>query len=326
MNFVDDVVLTIAAGNGGDGLMHLRREKYNPHGGPDGGDGGRGGSVYVAATNRRQTLAHVAGTKTIKANAGQNGGVNLRSGKSGDDVIIDVPVGTVVTNVDTEEQICDVVHDGERVCIAKGGTGGRGNWHFRSATNQAPEEFEHGTKGETLKARITVKLVADIGLVGQPNAGKSTLLNVLTNATSKVGAYPFTTTNPHLGVLRTSDRDIVIADIPGLIEGAAEGKGLGHTFLRHIERTRVITYMIPADSANPKKELQGLQNELRDYDAALLSRPALVVITKSDLAESAQSCEKALRDTKLPLVSLSAHTHLGLDELVKIWQQTLDKQ
>lgn len=324
MNFVDDVTLSIIAGNGGDGLVHLRREKYNPHGGPDGGDGGRGGSVYIEATIRRQTLAHLAGLKHIKADSGADGGVNRRSGHSGNDITIDVPVGTVVADYERSQNIYDLTHDGERVCIVKGGKGGRGNWHFRSSVNQAPMEAEEGQDGERINVRITLKLIADIGLVGQPNAGKSTLINVITNAQSKVGAYPFTTTNPHLGVLHTSERDIVIADIPGLIEGASHGKGLGHSFLRHIERTSVITYLIPADSNHPVDELKGLIHELAIYNKRLCKLPSLVVVTKTDLSTDPKRVITAIRrHIKLPVVAVSSHTHHGIDDLCKSWQRLL---
>jgi len=320
MNFVDDVTLSLIAGNGGDGLVHLRREKYVPHGGPDGGDGGRGGSIYVEATIGRQTLAHLTGLKRIKATSGADGGVKKMSGHSGEDVVVDVPVGTVIADDETGSILYDLTTDGQRVCVVKGGIGGRGNWHFRSSTNQAPEEFEEGVAGERLTAHLTLKLLADIGLVGQPNAGKSTLINVLTNAKSRVGAYPFTTTNPHLGVLHTAERDIVIADIPGLIEGAAEGKGLGHQFLRHIERTSVISYLIPADSADPVAELQTLLHELTTYNKSLGDLPSVVVITKTDLTTDLPKITKQLkRFTKLPVIAISSQTHSGLTDLTRIW-------
>lgn len=328
MNFVDDVVLTLAAGNGGSGLMHLRHLRYIAKGGPDGGDGGRGGSVYVKATTSRQTLGHLTGLKSIKATSGKDGGVNLRSGHSGEDVTIEVPVGTVITDVATHKTLYDLTQNGAQVTIAQGGKGGRGNWHFRSSTNQTPEEFELGTPGERLTAHFTLKLVADVGLVGMPNAGKSTLINVLTNAKSKVGSYPFTTINPNLGVLHTPSREVVIADIPGLIEGASDGKGLGHSFLRHIERTSVITYLIPADTPDPKADLVTLMNELHSYNTRLTTVPVVVVLTKCDLApvdyqKIATRLSKAVHQNVIPV---SAHTNVGLPDLVKVWQAILDSK
>lgn len=326
MNFIDDVVLNVTAGDGGDGLVHLRHEKYNPKGGPDGGDGGRGGSIWLEATTRRQTLAHVAGLKHVRADSGQNGGVNRRSGAAGEDITIDVPIGTIAVEAETKQALFDLTQDGQRVCIAKGGLGGRGNWHFRSSTNQTPEESEEGTTGEQRMVQLTLKLMADIGLVGQPNAGKSTLINVLTNAKSKVGAYPFTTTDPHLGVLNTKAGDIIIADIPGLIEGAAEGKGLGHQFLKHIERTRIVTYLIPADSVDPVAELRGLQKELASYSNHLKKLAYVVVLSKIDTVETYKKVALKLSKNATTVIPLSAHTHHGLPKLVTVWQTMLDSR
>jgi GTP-binding protein len=283
MNFVDDVKLKIIAGKGGDGAVHFRREKFVPRGGPDGGDGGNGGSVIVQATNSLQTMADLAGLNLIKAEPGKNGGPQLKSGHAGHDEIIKVPLGTVVIDVETEKTIGDLTTEGQQFVAAKGGRGGKGNWHFRSATNQAPEEFQPGTIGGKGEIRLQLQLLADAGLIGLPNAGKSSLLNRLTSAQARIGAYPFTTVNPNLGVLRLNDRDIVLADIPGLIEGAAEGRGLGHRFLKHVQRCRVLIHCIAADNADLVATYNTVRQELAAYHPDLVEKPEIVVINKIDL-------------------------------------------
>lgn len=317
MNFVDQVELTFVSGDGGDGLMHFRREKYRPKGGPDGGDGGRGGSVILKASSGKQTLAHLAGLHTIKADNGTEGQTNLKSGKSAADIYIQIPEGTEL--LENGRAIKDFTEPQEEFLVVKGGKGGRGNWHFKTAVNQAPRRFEVGVPGESKKLTLKLKLIADIGLVGQPNSGKSSLLNTLTRADSKVGNYPFTTVQPHLGVIKKGDWERIIADLPGIIEGAAKGKGLGHEFLSHIERTKVLLLCLPADSLNIIEEYKILKKELVDYSPLLEEKPKIIVITKSDLSSAAELKKhigKLAKQTNLPVMATSSLTGKGLTELV----------
>lgn len=318
MSFVDDIQLEVAAGKGGDGMVHFRREKFVPKGGPDGGDGGDGGSVIVEASVSYQTMADLASVHKIKAEPGKNGGPQRKSGHGGKDAVIHVPLGTQVLETATGELLADLVTAGERAVVAKGGKGGRGNWHFRSATNQTPEQFEPGTAGESRTISLKLKLLADIGLIGLPNAGKSSLLNRLAGTGAKVGAYPFTTINPNLGILRGSDRDVILADIPGLIEGASAGKGLGHRFLQHVERCRVLVHCVAADSADPKGDYETVRQELAQYSPQLINKEEIIVITKSDLvsldtlAEVSATMESFLGYTP---VATSAATGQNVAEL-----------
>lgn len=321
MNFVDDVKINVKAGRGGAGAVHFRREKFVPKGGPDGGDGGDGGSVTVRATNSLQTMADLAGLTLIKADAGRPGGPQRKSGHSGGDAVISVPLGTRVTDTRTGQLIGDLTAEGQEVIAVKGGKGGRGNWHFRSATNQTPEEFEPGEVGGEREIQLQLQLLADAGLIGLPNAGKSSLLNRLTSAQARVGAYPFTTINPNLGVLRLNDRDVILADIPGLIEGAAQGKGLGHRFLQHVQRCRVLIHVLAADDADLLATYKTVRQELVAYHPDLEKKPEIVVINKIDLlsldeqAQLAATMKSALK--QVPILT-SAVTGTGLDDLRRL--------
>lgn len=303
---IDYAKVTIKAGDGGDGSVHFLREKFRPKGGPDGGDGGDGGSVYVEVDANLNTLAEFRYKKKFEADNGGRGMGKKQSGKKGEDLVIRVPVGTVVSGeikreveeddkkvVKVEKKKWDLSEVGERVLLVKGGKGGRGNWHFRSAVNQTPQESEKGTKGETLEAQFELKLLAQVGLVGLPNVGKSTLLSVLTKARPKIADYPFTTLEPNLGVMevgRSKRREtVVIADIPGLIEGASKGKGLGHMFLRHVERTRVLVHVLSGESEGERvfeevwKNYETVRKEMGEHVKELLEKQELVVLNKTDL-------------------------------------------
>jgi GTP-binding protein len=276
--FVDSLVIFAAAGDGGNGVTRWRHEKFKPMAGPSGGNGGRGGSVYLRAVRDINLLAKYTGDKNFKAERGEDGMGGSKFGKNGDDLYIDVPVGSLVTDVERERTF-ELLTEGETVRILKGGSGGIGNEQFKSATNRSPEESTKGRKGEQGEFSIELSLVVDVGLVGQPNAGKSTLLNTLTNAHAKVGAYPFTTLEPHLGDLY----GFVLADIPGLIEGAAEGKGLGHTFLRHVSRTKMLLHLVSLESEDALERYYTIREELSRYAKDLSNKEEWIIFTKSDL-------------------------------------------
>lgn len=320
MDLKDQVVLKVKAGNGGDGSAHFRKEKFVPRGGPDGGDGGNGASVIIKPTVHRQTLAHLTGKKEIRAVNGENGSLQKMHGASGEDIIIEVPFGTEVVNVDTGKVVIDIDGETDGYVLLRGGNGGWGNCHFKSSTNQAPERANPGQKGESMTVQLTLKLIADIGLVGLPNAGKSSLLNALTNAGSKTANYPFTTIKPHLGVLKTREREVVIADIPGLIEGASKGRGLGHEFLKHIERTKVLVHMIAADNEDVCEAYKAITVELGDYSQKLLKKPILIVLNKIDLV-SEEVKQKQLNElqkcTKSKIVAISALTNQNIDQITQ---------
>ncbi|HRT40349.1 MAG TPA: GTPase ObgE [Candidatus Woesebacteria bacterium] len=275
---VDEVQITIKAGDGGDGLVHFYSDRFRPHGGPDGGNGGRGGDVYFEAVNDILRLKRFRAGKFYEAPKGGNGGPNKRAGADGQDLVLTIPVGTVAT-YDNGTQV-EFLQAGERKLMARGGRGGRGNFCFRSATNQTPKQAEAGQKTEKKKLFLQLKLIAQVGLIGLPNAGKSTLLNELTRARAKVADYPFTTLEPNLGVLQSG---VIIADIPGLIEGAAAGKGLGVKFLKHIERTNLLVHCLSAESTDWQKDYNIVRRELANYSSALAVKPEIIVITKSDL-------------------------------------------
>ncbi len=278
---IDEVEIFVKAGDGGDGLVHFYRDKWRPKGGPDGGDGGDGGSVVFRAVSDISKLHQFRHQKKYQAQDGAQGGVNQRTGKNGEDLVVQVPVGTVIT-YDNGTQF-ELTELDQRVLVAKGGKGGRGNYSYRSSTNQTPKEFQPGQKKEYRKLHLDLKLIADIGLIGLPNAGKTSLLNELTAANAKVANYPFTTLEPNLGVTKGN---LIIADIPGLIEGASEGRGLGWKFLRHIERTRLLVHCISSDSSDPQRDYQTIIEELKNYSLKLVDKPQLVIITKSDLIEN----------------------------------------
>ncbi len=319
-NFVDYVKIDVASGNGGQGSAHLRREKFVPKGGPDGGDGGRGGHVIVRGNKNLWTLFNFKFKRHFKAGHGAHGSKSRSTGAAGEDVIIEVPLGTLIRNTENNEVLFEITEDGEEKIAAQGGQGGLGNWHFKSATNQTPRYAQPGTKGEEKRLTLELKVLADVGLVGFPNAGKSTLLAALTAAKPKIADYEFTTLKPNLGIVQYRDfRSFVMADIPGIIEGAAEGKGLGHYFLRHIERNAVLLFLIPADSTDISKEYEILLNELRKYNPELLDKQRLVAISKSDLLDEELMEEMDLelkRDFKdIPYTFISSVTTLGLQKL-----------
>ena len=288
MKFIDEALIEIHAGNGGDGMASFRREKYIPKGGPDGGDGGRGGSIYAEADRNLNTLVEYRFARIHRAKSGENGRGSDCYGKGADDVVLPVPVGTVITDAETGEPIADLARHGDRALIAKGGKGGIGNLHFKSSTNRAPRQFTRGEPGESRRLRLELKVLADVGLLGLPNAGKSTFIRSVSAARPKVADYPFTTLHPHLGVVRVDvNRSFVIADIPGLIEGAAEGAGLGHQFLRHLQRTRLLLHIVdlaPMDEgADPVQDAKAIVEELRKYDESLFEKPRWIVLNKVDL-------------------------------------------
>jgi len=290
--FFDYAKIYIKAGNGGSGCVAFRREKFVPKGGPAGGDGGRGGNIVVRANEHMHTLMDFRYNKKYIAQNGNNGEGSNKTGRNGKDTIINLPVGTVIRDVDTHSILVDLTEHNQKVILAKGGRGGRGNARFVSSTNQAPREFEPGVEGEALNIELELKLIADVGLVGLPNAGKSTLLSCITAAKPKIADYPFTTLQPNLGIVKIDDfRNFVVADIPGLIKGAHLGKGLGHQFLRHIERTRVLAILLDASSENIKADYETLMNELQSHKDELAKKKRLVIFTKSDLIQD---------DTELP--------------------------
>ena len=285
-NFVDYVKVHVTSGNGGKGSTHLRREKFVAMGGPDGGDGGRGGHITIKGNQNLWTLVHYKYKRHFKAGHGEHGGKQRSTGADGADVILEVPLGTVVRDTETNAVLFEITEDNEEKIVAEGGKGGRGNWHFKSSTNQTPRYAQPGIEGQEKKITLELKVLADVGLVGFPNAGKSTLLSVITSAKPKIADYEFTTLKPNLGIVEYRDfRSFVMADIPGIIEGAAEGKGLGHYFLRHIERNATLLFLIPADSKDISQEYQILLDELRRYNPELLDKQRLVAISKSDMLD-----------------------------------------
>jgi GTP-binding protein len=286
-NFVDYIKIHAKSGNGGQGSAHLHREKYVDKGGPDGGDGGRGGHIIIRANREMWTLFHLKFKQHFRADQGGAGSKSRSTGKDGSDIYIDVPLGTIVRDGETDEILFEVTADGEEVILLEGGKGGRGNWHFKSSTNQTPRYAQPGIEGIEGWFRLELKLLADVGLVGFPNAGKSTLLAAITSAKPKIADYAFTTLKPNLGIVKYRDfRSFVMADIPGIIEGAAEGKGLGHRFLRHIERNSTLLFLIPADSDDIQNEYEILLNELRKHNPELIDKQRLLAISKSDMLDN----------------------------------------
>jgi GTP-binding protein len=287
MKFVDEATIRVHAGNGGNGCASFRREKFIPFGGPDGGDGGDGGSIWLVADEGLNTLVDFRHQRAYRAKRGENGMGRQMSGKGGEDLLIRVPVGTVVVNVDTDEEIGDLTENGARLLVAQGGHGGKGNIHFKSSVNRAPRKSTPGSAGEEREHKLELKVLADVGLLGFPNAGKSTLIRAVSAATPKVADYPFTTLQPHLGVVRIeTDKSFVIADIPGLIEGAAEGAGLGIQFLKHVARTRLLLHVVdiaPFGTLDPVEQIRAIEGELKRFDPKLLKRPRWLVFNKADL-------------------------------------------
>lgn len=327
--FLDSVIINVHSGKGGDGMVHMHREKYRPRGGPDGGDGGRGGSVILEVQATLNTLNKFHYNEEYKAPAGKNGGPSNRSGKAGKDLIIQVPPGTIIYNNETLELLGDLVTSGQRLVVAKGGRGGRGNQHFASSRNQMPLTAEKGEPGEDFAIRLELKLIADVGLVGMPNAGKSSILAATTNARPKVANYPFTTLEPNLGVVELDpEHTMVMADIPGLIEGASEGVGLGFDFLRHVQRTRVLIHVLDGMSEDPAGDYETINNELALFDDRLATLPQVVVLNKIDLPEVQAKYDRlrqVFADENVELFSASAVTHQNMRELMwKTWQVLQD--
>ena len=323
-NFVDYVKIQCRSGKGGRGSMHLRHVKYNPNGGPDGGDGGKGGSIILRGNHNYWTLLHLRFQRHIYAEHGGNGGRDKCHGTDGKDIYIDVPCGTVVYNAETGKYVCDVMEDGQEIVLLKGGRGGLGNYQFRTSTNQAPRYAQPGEPMQEMTVIMELKLLADVGLVGLPNAGKSTLLSALSSAKPKIANYPFTTLEPSLGIVAYRDhQSFVMADIPGIIEGAAEGKGLGLRFLRHIERNSLLLFMVPGDTDDIKKEYELLLNELEKFNPDMLQKHRVLAVTKCDLLD--EELMEMLKETlpeDLPVVFISSVTGFGLNDLKDVlWKE-----
>lgn len=320
MRFADYAKIYVTGGDGGDGAVHFRREKYVPKGGPDGGDGGDGGDVILKGNEQLNTLLDLRYRKYVNADDGQNGGSSKKKGKDGKDELLEVPLGSVIFEADSGERLGEITEHEEEIIIARGGKGGLGNWHFRSSTNQTPRHAQEGEKGEERAVEIELKLLADVGLVGFPNAGKSTLLSAISGAKPKIDSYPFTTLEPNLGVITLPDyRTIVMADIPGIIEEAHEGRGLGIQFLRHIERNNLLLFMVSSQQ-DVEYEYNALLKEIRYYREDLLDKPRLLAITKMDLQENYELDQEV--DVDIPVVKISAATGYNIDKLKEaIWEQ-----
>jgi GTP-binding protein len=323
MSFVDQAVITVAAGTGGSGAEAFRRETFVPRGGPSGGDGGRGGDVILRADAQLNTLLDYRYQQHYQAERGEHGQGSNRTGRSGGDKVLRAPVGTVVFDADTDELIGELLNDGQELVLARGGRGGRGNAAFATPTRRAPREWEPGEEGETRRVRLELKLFADVGLVGEPNAGKSTLLAAVSAATPKIADYPFTTLQPNLGVIQLSgERTFVVADIPGIIEGAHEGRGLGLRFLRHIERTRTLAFMVPVDAENPQGVYDLLREEVKRYSEELSKKPHCIVLTKVDLLSGGTPLTRLEAPDAWAQYAISAVTRRGLGELLEgLWSQ-----
>ncbi len=322
-NFVDYIKIYASSGKGGRGSAHLHREKYIAKGGPDGGDGGRGGHIILRGDKNMWTLFHLKFKRHFRAEHGGDGSASRSTGHDGADVVVPVPLGTIIRDADTDEILYEVIEDGQEIILLEGGKGGRGNWHFKSSTNQTPRYAQPGIDGQEGWFRIELKILADVGLVGFPNAGKSTLLSVITAAKPKIADYAFTTLKPNLGIVEyRNHQSFVMADIPGIIEGAAEGKGLGHHFLRHIERNSTLLFLIPADSEDIQKEYDILLNELRKHNPELLDKDRLLAISKSDMLDD-ELKEEIKQDLPegIETIFISSVAQLGLMELKdKLWQ------
>ena len=327
-NFVDYVKIYCRSGKGGRGSTHMRRAKYQPHGGPDGGDGGKGGDIILRANRNYWTLLHLRYQRHVLAGHGESGSKNRSFGKDGEDRVIEVPCGTVAYNAETGQYLCDVTEHGQEVVLLKGGRGGLGNWHFRTATRQAPRFAQPGEPMQEMTVILELKLLADVGLVGFPNAGKSTLLSAVSAARPKIADYPFTTMEPSLGIVPYRDnKSFVMADIPGIIEGASEGKGLGLRFLRHIERNSLLLFTVPADSDDIAREYDILLRELRSFNSEMLDKHRVLAVTKSDMLddELIHQLEPTLPQG-VPHVFISSVSGLGLDQLKDILWTELNEE
>jgi GTPase len=328
--FIDRAIIFVSGGHGGKGMCSFRREKYIPRGGPDGGDGGRGGSVIVRALAGADSLAGIVHIKHWRADSGDGGGSANCTGRSAEDLVIEVPPGTIVRDRDRGHVLKDLIQAGDQVTVAHGGKGGRGNKAFATATNRTPREWEPGTAGEERWLTLELKVIADVGLVGLPNAGKSTLLSRLSRATPEIADYPFTTKYPNLGMVDMGgDHAFVLADLPGLIEGAHTGAGLGHEFLRHVERTRILVHLVepfPADGSDPLQNYRSIRRELELYNPELAKKPELVVLSKSELTGSADVRDRLAVETQGEVMAVSAVTGQGLAHLVGAAAQELKEQ
>jgi GTPase len=314
--FLDTAVIQVLSGKGGDGRASFRREKFVPRGGPDGGDGGKGGDVVLVGSPHMDTLMEFKYQRHYKAEVGGPGGASMRTGRNGEDLILKVPVGTMIFDEETDELLGDIVESDQRIVIAEGGKGGKGNVHFKSAVRQTPLKATDGKPAVVRRLRLELKLIAHIGLVGAPNAGKSTLLAALTQARPKIAPYPFTTLTPNLGVLVLGyDRRLVLADIPGLIEGASEGKGLGLDFLKHIERTEILLYMIDASGESLKDAVESIRGELAAYSKELVQRPSIIAWNKIDLLTPARIKKLPKKVAGIPCMAISAAGRTGIEEL-----------
>ncbi len=326
--FVDQVAINVRGGDGGNGCLAFRREKYVPRGGPSGGDGGRGGHVVVRAVDGLTNLAHMSFQRHWKADRGGHGLGSDCHGRGAEDLYIDVPIGTIVRDRDKDIVLRDLKKAGETIVVARGGRGGYGNKHFKSATNRAPRQHEEGLPGEESWITLELKVIADVGLIGLPNAGKSTLLSRISRAHPEIADYPFTTKYPNLGTVHAGDRTFIVADIPGLIEGAHEGHGLGHEFLRHVERTRVLVHLVdsmPADGSDPVANYRTIRSELEKYSAALAARPEVLVVTKMDVTGSEEARDRIARELCREVIPISAVTGKGLPALIQRISQLLDE-
>jgi len=322
--FLDHAVIEVVAGKGGAGVSSFRRESYIPHGGPDGGDGGRGADVILSVDTQMSTLLDYRYRQRYVAQIGKDGEGQNRTGRSGEDLVLRVPPGTAVRDADSGELLGELLAPGDSFVVVRGGRGGKGNAFFATSTNQAPRHAQPGEDGEARRIELELKLIADVGLVGEPNAGKSTLLASISRATPKVADYPFTTLTPNLGVVSLSDgRNFAVADIPGIIEGAHEGKGLGHEFLRHIERTRTLALLIPADATDPQVEYDLLRNELLSYSQELAEKPHCVVFTKGDLLPADWPPPSVKAPDAWGQFPISAVAHRGLEPLLEaLWRES----
>lgn len=323
-NFIDYIKIFCKSGNGGGGSSHFRREKFVPLGGPDGGDGGKGGDIILRGNSQFWTLLHLRYTKHLKAENGENGSGSKKHGRDGKDIIINVPLGTVVKSADDEKKLLEIINDDDEKVLMKGGQGGLGNFHFKSSTNQAPQYSQPGKKGTENWVTLELKVLADVGLVGFPNAGKSTLLSSISEAKPKIGDYPFTTIKPNLGVVPyKDDKSFIMADIPGIIEGASEGKGLGFRFLRHIERNSILLFLIPITS-KITEEFKMLRKELNKYNKELMEKDIIIAISKSDL-KTTEEIKKIRLDFIHETVFISSITNYNLDKLKNMIWKKLNK-
>lgn len=333
MRFIDEAIIDVTAGDGGHGSASFRREKYREFGGPDGGDGGRGGHVYILADNNLNTLIDFRYARRHEAERGQHGMGSDKYGAAGSDIVLKVPVGTIVTDVETGEQLCELLVVGEQLLLAKGGDGGLGNLHFKSSTNRAPRQKTLGKPGERFRLKLELKVLADVGLLGAPNAGKSTFIAAVSNARPKIADYPFTTLRPNLGVVRAGpSKSFVVADIPGLIEGASDGAGLGHQFLRHLQRTRLLLHIVDLapfeDTVDPVQEAQAIVRELRKYDPSLHDKPRWLVLNKLDRVPAEERAARVRDFVRKfewtgPVFEISALTRDGCNTLVQTIAQHL---